>query len=82
MLTMNKQSRFFLFIYRTENKELLGDEDGDANDDAFATGISESPEITYTTEESRRGSVFASGCFAIVKADPKSAARQQKLIYI
>ncbi len=24
-------------------------------------------------EESRRGSVFASGCFAIVKADPKSA---------
>lgn len=33
-----------------------------------------SPEITYTTEERRRGSVFASGCFAIVKADPKSAA--------
>ena len=48
---MNKQSRFFLFIYRTENKELVDDEDrdGDAadDDDAFATGISESPEITY-----------------------------------
>jgi hypothetical protein len=26
-----------------------------------------SPEITYTIEESRRGLVFASGCFAIVK---------------
>ena len=49
------------------NKELIDDEDGDADDDAFATGINESPEITYTIEESRRGSVFASGCFAIVK---------------
>ena len=46
---------------------------GDADDDAFATGINERPEITYTIEESRRGSAFASGCFAIVKADPKSA---------
>lgn len=73
MLTMNKQSKFFPFIKRTKNKELIDDEDGDADDDAFATGINESPEITYTIEESRRGSVFASGCFAIVKADPKSA---------
>ena len=45
---MNKQSKFFPFVKRTTNKELIDDEVGDADDDdAFATGISESPEITY-----------------------------------
>jgi hypothetical protein len=41
MWFLQSQSRFFLFIYRIENKQLVDDEDGDGDadddEDAFAT---------------------------------------------